>query len=57
MISYMDDMISYIDGVKVNGVEIRGGDGLFINNTEKIIIESTGDRQAEFVLFDLKEKS
>jgi redox-sensitive bicupin YhaK (pirin superfamily) len=40
--------------VKLNGVELKEGDGAFIEKaTEDIVIESTGQGPAEFLLFDL----
>jgi redox-sensitive bicupin YhaK (pirin superfamily) len=40
--------------LKINGVELQEGDGVFIEDAkEELEIESTGEGNAEFLLFDL----
>ncbi|PRP89285.1 hypothetical protein PROFUN_02159 [Planoprotostelium fungivorum] len=41
--------------INVNGQDLSSGDGLFITNTDTITITSTGEEDAEFLLFDMKQ--
>lgn len=41
--------------ITVNGEELKEGDGLFVQGSGELTIESTGDSKAEFLLFDMQQ--